>query len=53
MSTQNRLNGLAMLAIEHELSYKLDLKEVILDFAGEKLRKILFSFRFRHCILLY
>ncbi len=32
MSTQNRINELAMLAIEHELSNKLDLKEIIRDF---------------------
>ena len=39
MSTQSRLNGLAMLTIEHELSSKLDLKDVIRDFAEKKVRK--------------
>jgi hypothetical protein len=42
MSTQNRINGLAMLAIEYELSNKLDLKEIIRDFAEKKVRKRLF-----------
>lgn len=38
MSTQNRLNVIATLATEHELN-KLDLKEIIPDFAEKQLRK--------------
>nr|CAI5855416.1 unnamed protein product [Callosobruchus analis] len=34
--SQNRLNGVAMLATEHEISNKLNLKRVIREFAGIK-----------------
>ena len=42
MCTQNRLNGLAMMAIEHELSNKFDFKEVIRDSSEKKVVKGLF-----------
>ncbi len=51
MSTQNRINGLAMLAIEQELSNKLDLEEIVRDFSEKKVRKRLFSLTFQLSIL--
>lgn len=39
MQTQNRLNGLAMIAIEHQISDKLDLKSLVREFAERKVRK--------------
>nr|CAI5850729.1 unnamed protein product [Callosobruchus analis] len=37
--SQTRLNGVAMLAIEHEISSKLNLKRVIREFAEIKVHK--------------
>nr|CAI5821698.1 unnamed protein product [Callosobruchus analis] len=37
--SQNRLNGLAMLATEHEISNKLNLKRVIREFVEIKVHK--------------
>lgn len=38
-TTQNRLNGLAILAIEHEIADQVNLKDVIKKFAELKVRK--------------
>ena len=38
-TTQNRLKGLAILAIEHELADQVNLKDVIKKFAELKVRK--------------
>ncbi|KAF8106031.1 hypothetical protein N665_0148s0019 [Sinapis alba] len=44
MSTmsQERLNGLSMISIEHELAEKLDYSKLINDFAGIKARRVIF-----------
>ncbi|XP_047132433.2 zinc finger MYM-type protein 1-like [Hydra vulgaris] len=39
---QDRLVGLATLSIEHELADKLDLKDLVIDFAQKKARKVQF-----------
>ncbi|XP_047138987.1 zinc finger MYM-type protein 1-like [Hydra vulgaris] len=39
---QDRLVGLATLFIEHELADKLDLKDLVIDFAQKKARKVQF-----------
>lgn len=38
-TTQTRLNGLALLAIEHELANKIDIKDILKKFAELKVRK--------------
>lgn len=40
--SQERLNGLAMLSIEKDLSYEIDYEDLIKEFASKKARKINF-----------
>ncbi|KAF8114948.1 hypothetical protein N665_0031s0038 [Sinapis alba] len=40
--SQERLNGLSMISIEHELAEKLDYSKLINDFAGKKARRVIF-----------
>ena len=40
--SQDRLCGLALLSIEHEMSSKLDDKDLIAEFAAKKARKVAF-----------
>ena len=37
---QERLSGFATISIEHEISKKLDVKELIAEFAKQKARKV-------------
>ena len=39
---QNRLSGLAMIAIAHEVCDSINLKEIIKDFAEQKVERKLF-----------
>ena len=41
---QDRLVGLATLSIEHELADKLDLKDLVINFAQKKARKVQFGY---------
>lgn len=40
--SQERLNGLSMISIEHELAEKLDYSKLINDFAGKKAMRVIF-----------
>ena len=42
LMSQDRLCGLALLSIEHEMSSKLDYKDLIAEFAAKKARKVAF-----------
>ena len=37
---QERLNGLATISIEHEIAKKLEVKELVAEFAKQKARKV-------------
>lgn len=41
--TQIRLSGLAMISIEHEVCDSINFKEIIKDFAEQKVRRNYFS----------
>lgn len=41
--TQDRLNGLAMLSIEKDLSGKIDYTDVINNFAAKTVRRVIFN----------